>query len=164
MAKSLADLAKKDPEFFKYLKENDAELLDFEGGENEDEDDDEEVEVTKKTKKDKKEKKTKGKGKEQVVDEDEMMEYDAGSDSEEEPEFGEPEEQKEVEKVSVSMKMLRSWQRAMIEVSCDQFRAWYRSRKLIRNIPDRSITTAKLATITEKDDLGFPSGCSYEPG
>jgi nucleolar complex protein 2 len=87
MAKSLADLAKKDPEFFKYLKENDAELLDFEGG-----------------------------------DEDEMMEYDAGSGSEEEPEFGEPEEQKEVKKVSVSMKMLRSWQRAMIEVSRGEWR------------------------------------------
>jgi nucleolar complex protein 2 len=124
MAKSLADLAKKDPEFFKYLKENDAELLDFEGGENEDEDDDEEVEVTKKTKKDKKEKKTKGKGKEQIVDEDEMMEYDAGSDSEEEP--------KEVEKVSVSMKMLRSWQRAMIEVSRNQFQAWCNGRILIK--------------------------------
>jgi len=118
MAKSLADLAKKDPEFFKYLKENDAELLDFEGGEDDDEDEDEEeVEAPKKSKKAKVEKKAKGKGKQQEEDE-EMMEYDAGSDSDEEPEFGAPEEEEqEVKKVSVSMKMLRSWQRAMIEVS-----------------------------------------------
>jgi nucleolar complex protein 2 len=112
MAKSLAELAKKDPEFFKYLKENDAELLDFEGGDD-DEDDEPTPKKSKKAAKAEKKADAKGKAKEQV--DDDMMEYDAGSDDEEEPEFGEPEEEKEVEKVSVNMRMLRSWQRAMIE-------------------------------------------------
>lgn len=41
----LAKLAEKDPEFFKYLQENDKELLDFDGGANADDDEDEDEEM-----------------------------------------------------------------------------------------------------------------------
>lgn len=100
MAKQLAELEKKDPEFFKYLKDNDAELLDF--GQDE--------EPAKKSKK-----QTKAAAQEE--DEDEEMEFDgAESDSdEEEPDFEGIPEAAEPEKISVTMKMLRGWQRAMIE-------------------------------------------------
>lgn len=100
MAKQLAELEKKDPEFFKYLKDNDAELLDF----------GQEEEPVKKSKK-------QTKAAAQQEDEDEEMEFDgAESDSdEEEPDFEGITEAAEPEKISVTMKMLRGWQRAMIE-------------------------------------------------
>ncbi|KAJ9125911.1 hypothetical protein QFC24_002696 [Naganishia onofrii] len=104
MAKQLAELEKKDPEFYKYLRENDADLLTF----------GQEEEVAPKSKKSKK---TKGKAVEEEEEDDEDMdEYDgADSDSDEdEPEF-EGISGAEPEKISVTMKMLRGWQRAMIE-------------------------------------------------
>jgi nucleolar complex protein 2 len=45
-AQDLAKLAKKDPEFFKYLQENDQELLDFGNDDDDDEDEDMEEEVS----------------------------------------------------------------------------------------------------------------------
>lgn len=111
MAKSLADLEKKDPEFFKYLKENDAGLLDFE------------AEVEKPAKKSKKAKKAVEV--EVQEEEDEVMEFDgAASDDEDaaEPEFNEEDKaSKEPEKTAVTMDMLRAWQSAMIEVSPNRF-------------------------------------------
>lgn len=114
MAKSLAELSKKDPEFFKYLKENDADLLDF-NAEVEDEDEQDDEQPAKKSKKSKADKKTKGKVSKPESDDDEMMDYDAGSDDEAEPTFGQEEEEVAAEKIPVTMTMLRSWQRAMIE-------------------------------------------------
>lgn len=120
MAKSLAELSKKDPEFFKYLEENERELLEF-GQEGDDSEDEEDEEVRPKAKK---AEKAKAKGKkavktaEQEVDEDASMDYDAAStDDEAEPDFGDEEKEEKKEKIAVTMKMLRGWQRAMIEVS-----------------------------------------------
>ncbi len=122
MAQSLKDLAKKDPSFYKYLEENDRELLEF----GKDEGKGKKVVVKKgKTVATK----VKGKGKGVIEEEEEEEEGDqdmdnfdgaSSDDDEEEPEFNEEadeEEDTEPEKISVTMKMLRGWQRAMIEVS-----------------------------------------------
>lgn len=85
----MAALEKKDPEFFQFLKENDAGLLDF-GAD-------------------------KGKGKadeDDAMDEDEEDEVEAGDD-EDEMEV----EQQEMKKISVTLHMLRGWQRGMLKVS-----------------------------------------------
>jgi nucleolar complex protein 2 len=86
MKRAMKDLEKKDPEFFKYLKENDRDLLEF-GGE--------------------------GKGKEKVSDDDVDMEDE---DDEEEDEEEGDEEMVERKKTSVTMKMLRQWQEGMLKV------------------------------------------------
>lgn len=112
MKKSLAELAQKDPEFFKYLQDNDADLLDFENADDMEDDEEEQDELATKAPA-----KAKGKKSQKAAqaDAEEEMEYDAasGSDDEPEPEFGA--EEVAIEKVSVTMKMLRAWQRAMIE-------------------------------------------------
>jgi nucleolar complex protein 2 len=102
MAKQLAELEKKDPEFFKYLRDNDAELLEF----------GQEEEPVKKSKK-----QAKAAAAQEQDEDEEMDEYDgSGSDSDEdEPEFEGIPEAAEPDKISVTMKMLRGWQRAMIE-------------------------------------------------
>lgn len=89
MKKAMKDLEKKDPEFFKYLKENDGDLLEF------------------------------GKGKSKAAaaaaapqsDEDEDVEMDG-----EEEEDEEDEEEQEEKKISVTGKMIKQWQEGMIKV------------------------------------------------
>jgi nucleolar complex protein 2 len=88
MKKAMKDLEKKDPEFFKYLKENDGDLLEFGNGNGMQKDEE---------------------------DEDIEMGED---DEEEEEDDEEDEEQEEVEKkTSVTVKMVRQWQEGMIKVS-----------------------------------------------
>ncbi|KIR51844.1 nucleolar complex protein 2 [Cryptococcus gattii Ru294] len=90
MKKAMKDLAKNDPEFFKYLKENDEDLLDF--GQSS--------------------KASKGKGKQ---DEDEEDDEDEEMESDEEG-LGEDEEEDEAERkrITVTLKMLRQWQEGML--------------------------------------------------
>ncbi|WWD16856.1 hypothetical protein CI109_101288 [Kwoniella shandongensis] len=92
MKKAMKDLEKKDPEFFKYLKENDEDLLEFGKGASG-------AQV-----------KGKGKGKQ---DEDEEM-ADSEDDDEDEEDDDE-EEEVERKKISVTMKMLRQWQEGMLK-------------------------------------------------
>ncbi|KAJ9094837.1 hypothetical protein QFC20_006815 [Naganishia adeliensis] len=131
MAKQLAELEKKDPEFYKYLRENDADLLTF--GQEE-----EEAPV----------KKSKKHSKAQAVEEsedDEEMDYDgADSDSdEEEPEFDGIPAAAEPEKISVTMKMLRGWQRAMIE------------QKSLRSLRKMVLAFRAAAHMNEEGDENF---------
>jgi nucleolar complex protein 2 len=92
MKKAMKDLEKKDPEFFKYLKENDGDLLEFGNGKQVEEDDE---------------------------DEDvEMGEDDEEEEDEEEEEEGAEEVEK---KTSVTVKMVRQWQEGMIKVSLTSY-------------------------------------------
>lgn len=99
----LKALAEKDPEFFKYLQENDAELLDFEGkasadeeggeaSESDSEDEDSEDEDDKKSKK--------GKGKEKEVKAAQELTKD----------------------------VLKRWQKSMLEVRCSVYALSFASR------------------------------------
>lgn len=86
----MAALAEKDPAFYKFLQENDPDLLNFDANNedddmsDEDEDEEEDEGVAKKGKKGKKGKDVKGKGKENVLTKD----------------------------------MLRGWQKEILEVRC----------------------------------------------
>lgn len=130
MAKQLAELEKKDPEFYKYLRENDADLLTF--GQ-------EEKEPVKKSKK-----QSKAQAAEES-EEDEEMDFDgADSDSdEEEPEFEGIPEAAEPEKIAVTMKMLRGWQRAMIE------------QKSLRSLRKMVLAFRAAAHMNEEGDEDF---------
>jgi nucleolar complex protein 2 len=100
MKKAMKDLQKKDPEFFKYLKENDQDLLTFgdEAGEP----------------------RSKGKGKSVARENDEDDEMASGSEAELEDddeddndnEGGKP----AAKKIEVTMKMIRQWQEGMLKV------------------------------------------------
>ena len=116
MKKTMKGLAKSDPEFFKYLQENDQELLEF-GQEP-----------------------AKAKGKAKKVEEDEDM--DSGDDEEEDEE----EEEEVMDKISVSMRMVREWQNGMLKVG-------------LRSI---GLTVATLSTIIEEDSSRIPSSGTYE--
>jgi nucleolar complex protein 2 len=88
MKKAMKDLEKKDPEFFKYLKENDGDLLEF------------------------------GKGKSRAVEDDDDIEMGDDDEEEEDDDEEEEEEEEEAEKkISVTVKMVRQWQEGMIKVS-----------------------------------------------
>lgn len=102
MKKAMKDLAKNDPEFFKYLKENDEDLLDF--GQSS--------------------KASKGKGK-QDEDEEDDDDEDEEMESDEEG-LGEDEEQGEAERkrITVTLKMLRQWQEGMLRVSSSAIYVW----------------------------------------
>ena len=101
MKKAMKDLEKKDPEFFKYLKENDRDLLSF-GNEG------------------------KGKGKREAeVEDDEDEEMDPAEDDEDEDEV-----EIERRKTSVTMKMLRQWQEGMLKVSLSSGEQAYPASKL----------------------------------
>lgn len=130
MAKQLAELERKDPEFYKYLRENDADLLTF--GQ-------EEKEPVKKSKK-----QSKAQAAEES-EEDEEMDFDgADSDSdEEEPEFEGIPEAAEPEKIAVTMKMLRGWQRAMIE------------QKSLRSLRKMVLAFRAAAHMNEEGDEDF---------
>jgi len=98
----LKALAEKDPEFFKYLQENDAELLNFEGNTNVEEDeemsDDEEMEEEEDDSEDEGEKK-KGKGKEK------------------EKKKGKKEKQPKKKDQVLTKELLKTWQKNVLEVS-----------------------------------------------
>lgn len=100
----LKALAEKDPEFFKYLQENDAELLNFEGNTNVEEDeemsDDEEMEEE--NSEDEGEKK-KGKGKEK------------------EKKKGKKEKQPKKKDQVLTKELLKTWQKNVLEVSILSF-------------------------------------------
>jgi hypothetical protein len=155
MAKSLAELQQKDPEFYKYLQENDADLLDF-GAED----------AEPSGSKSKVSKATKGKKvAEEADDEDDEMEYDAGSDEdEEEPDFDEDavEEAPKVEKISVTMNMLRGWQRAMIEVSSSPGGDWLAAWLSLIICP--STTTATFSSLPKTNGPCVPCCRSHERG
>lgn len=90
MKKAMKELEKKDPEFFKYLKENDGDLLEF------------------------------GKGKSRAKaqdDEDEDVDMDGEADEDEDAEEdGGVDEEQEEKKISVTGKMVKQWQEGMIKV------------------------------------------------
>lgn len=102
----LKALAEKDPEFFKYLQENDAELLNFEGNTNVEEDeemsDDEEMEEEEDDSEDEGEKK-KGKGKEK------------------EKKKGKKEKQSKKKDQVLTKELLKTWQKIVLEVSILSF-------------------------------------------
>ncbi|WVR04139.1 hypothetical protein IAU60_001138 [Kwoniella sp. DSM 27419] len=88
MKKAMKELEKKDPEFFKYLKENDEDLLKFGKG--------------------------KGKAKaKQAEDEDDEM--DSGDEEDEDEDDEDDDEDEERKKISVTPKMLRQWQEGMLK-------------------------------------------------
>ena len=97
MKKTIKNLEKSDPEFFKYLKENDQELLDFE---------------------DMPKQNTKSKSKKAQED----VEMD--SDDDEEDEDDDEEEGGAPTKTSVTMRMVKEWQNGMLKV---RFFASYRT-------------------------------------
>lgn len=99
MKKTMKGLAKSDPEFFKYLQENDRELLEF-------------------GKEPAGAKSSKAKGKGKTVDDDEEMQSGEEDEDEEdvEDEEDEDEEDDDVQKISVTMRMVREWQNGMLKV------------------------------------------------
>jgi nucleolar complex protein 2 len=116
---AMANLAKTDPEFFKYLQENDKDLLEFgnESAAGESSDDEPTAPVSKKT--------ASKKGKKAASPEaemEELSEYEApDSDDESEPEMdlgasssrkGKGREEPEV----VTMELLKQWQKGMVQV------------------------------------------------
>ena len=89
MKKTIKNLEKSDPEFFKYLKENDQELLDFE---------------------DMPKQNTKSKSKKAQED------VDMDSDDDDEDEDDDEEEGGAPTKTSVTMRMVKEWQNGMLKV------------------------------------------------
>jgi nucleolar complex protein 2 len=97
MKKAMKDLAKNDPEFFKYLEENDKELLEFGG----------------------KGGKVKEKGKGKEIDAEGDIDMGEADEEDDEDEDEDEDEDGEVKKISVTLKMLRGWQEGMLKVSID---------------------------------------------
>lgn len=95
----LKALAEKDPEFFKYLQENDAELLNFEGNTNVEED-------------------------EEMSDDEEMEEEDSedegekkkGKGKEKEKKKGKKEKQPKKKDQVLTKELLKTWQKNVLEV------------------------------------------------
>ena len=96
MKKTMKSLAKTDPEFYKYLQENDSELLEFG--------------------KEAKGSKAAAKGKGKKVDEDVEMDSDDEDEAEEDEDEDEDAGDLEPTKTSVTLRMLREWQNGMIKV------------------------------------------------
>ena len=106
MKKAMKNLEKTDPEFWKYLKENDQELLEFDGGQSSSA--------------------VKGKKAQAASDDDEELESgDEAEEGEDDEAVDEDEDENEdddevdmaAKKTSVTMKMLRGWQQGMVQVS-----------------------------------------------
>lgn len=99
----LKALAEKDPEFFKYLQENDAELLNFEGNtnvevEDGDEEEDEDEEMDEDSEDEEEGDKKKGKGKEK------------------EKKKGKKEKQPKKKDQVLTKELLKTWQKNVLEV------------------------------------------------
>lgn len=89
MAKAMAELEKKDPEFFKHLKAEDPSLLSF----------------------------GKGKGRADAMEEDDEDEDDDEDDEDIEMDEDEEDDDTPAPKIIVTMKMLRLWRESMLKVS-----------------------------------------------
>ena len=100
MKMAMKELEKKDPDFYKYLKENDQELLDF----------GQEASTSEGSKR--------GKGKQRRTEEDEDDEEELSEDreSDEDEEDSEEEIPTGPRKTSVTMRMLRGWQEGLLKV------------------------------------------------
>jgi nucleolar complex protein 2 len=120
MKKAMKQLEKNDPEFFKYLQQNDKDLLEF-GEQASGEDDDEDMDMD---------------GAEEGDGADEDDEEEDGDEDEDME--GDEAEEEERAKTPVTRKMLREWQEGMLKVRvlASHFSAAYRGKtKRCRKMP-----------------------------
>lgn len=146
MKKAMKELEKKDPEFFKYLKENDQDLLSF-GNEPASA--------------------SKGKGK-RVQEDDEDEEMASVSEGEDdEPAVDEDDDEQgenEPKKIEVTMKMIRQWQEGMLKVSSgvlyiEQTASyWYLSQQHSVRSLRKTLLAFRTAAHMNEDDADQGSG------
>lgn len=150
---AMANLAKTDPEFFKYLQENDKDLLEF--GNESASSDEEPTPAPKKSKKGKKQATPEAEEELEALEEYEAPDTD---DEDEEPDMDMGSSSKgkgkgREEPQMVTLEMLKHWQKGMVQVRSQSRELWHGKRlnlKLFR-------TSETVAQVASTMSVGFPS-------